>query len=590
MPLLTEISPQDKSINYEKFNYLRTPEIFKNTEVWPKFLETMYNIETSWVTMTAKPQRTKKRIANPYNIVIVHKSEEAIDQLITDKANCIDIENSVEKSDNSNVSTTNAYEKEDTMVPFGPIFGKFVRNNKQEIPVSEKLQNDTMRYENTSIDVVDANEKYQNTNPAQPFLNRITIKVVNIEKLQSQTTQIQNSVSIQPANSSSTAPSLDLEEIFLQDVEMTDLDSTNVFNIPNLKTPVNNNTLQYNSAVDLDRYCLGCKRKLTLENNGAEMPNAKRPRIELPVQSNACFDLEIPNRNKPQSASAIPTVVSRNISSNSSNILLPATCDYRNENRPNNVPIISRRNNKRRKDKRRKHKSSIADSHNLDLNVEITTTNRRYLSFPQTLLIKEELTTLILQITNTNSELGPNILVPRFKGIPVHAEGMLKLWCEDTATLIWLKNAIHLLPVPGVVLKRQCDKFIRIQFIKAGIFMPWIYYEKNENIQVLEFMNPWAAVSTWPIYSAQKSGEYILFTVGIPFEIIGQIMIRNYIMQFVMGTVRVLFYNGKELVETPHDIVNGPSARALLRRWRQQCFPIQTWAPRLPPHLHQFNF
>lgn len=577
MPLLTEIAPQETIKNIENFDYQRTPEISKNGEEWPKFVESIYNSETLWLTMTAKPQRDKKRKANPH-IDIVDETVEAIDQLLTDKANGIYIDNCVQKSDNGKVSTSNIHQKEDKMFQFAPIFRNSIRNNEQVITKSDEPQNYTMQHEISSVDVVDANENYQNIKQAKTFLNRKTINVVNIERLQRQTIQVHNSVSIQPANSTNTTMSLGLEDCFLQDVEMTDLNNTNAFNkTMNLKTPVNNNTLQCNSAVDLDRYCLGCKRKLTLESNSSETPNAKRPRIEQPVQSNAGPDLETSNRIiKPQSASSISTVVSRNISPNPNNILVHVASDYRSENRPNNISGSN---------KDCQQKSPIANSHNLDLNIEIITTDRQYLSFQQTLYMKEELTTMILQSTNNHSQ---HIFIPRFIGKPVHVEGALKLWCEDTCTLIWLKNAITLLPIPGLVVKRQCDKFIRIQFIKAGIFIPWIYYENDKIIQVLKFMNPWAEVQTWPIYGAEERGEYVLFTVGIPFEIVVQILRRDRVMQFVMGTVRVRFFNGQELLETPHDIINGPRARALHIRFRQQRIPVQNWASRLPPH--QFDF
>lgn len=548
MPLLTEISTQNIIKKYENYHYQRTHEASKNDDSgeWPKFLKTIYNKENSWGITTAKEQRTKKLKAN--SDIDVDETVEAVDQL-----KCI-----VKECDNHNVTTTK-------MIPFGPILGNADGNNKQDIPESkDEEESNSMRHEISSNDVVDANERYQNTNRPNAFSNRKTIQVVNIERLQRQTIQIQNAVSILPANPSNTAISLNLEEIIVQDVEMRDLDNTNVVNTTNLKIPDNFNTLQSNSAVDLERYCLGCKRKLTLESNSVETPKAKRPRLEQPVLTNACSNNETLNRNKKiETVSPISTIVTRNISPNFDNILVPV----------NNTSSDNR------------NKSSNTNSgHKLELNVEITTINRRKLSFQQTLFIKEELTTMILQITNNNSEHNPDIFVPRFVGKPVHSNGVLKLWCEDTSTLIWLKNSINLLPVPGLAVKRQCDKFIRIQFIKAGIFIPWIYYEKNEIIQVLKFMNPWAAVETWPIDGTEKHGDYLLFTVGIPFEIIDRILHRGRVMQFVMGTVRVRFFKGKELIETPHDLTNAPRARAWHTRWRQRHVPVQNWASRLPRH------
>lgn len=562
MPLLTEISPQTSVQNNDNFNHQTTPEVSKNNDdkECPKFLELIYNKESWWGITTAKQQRTKKRKANLY-IVTVDKTVEAIDQLLLDKTNAIDIEDSVKTSDNHNV-TTNIYQNRDAI-------GNIVRDNEQDIPESKEQQNGYIRLEIPSIDIVDANERYQIINQSKTVNNKTTIQVVNIKRLQRQTIQVENPVSILPAKSSNTTTSLDLEEIFPEDVEMTDLDSTNVFNTPNLK--VNNNILQSNSAVDLDRYCFGCKRKLALENNTVEMPNAKRPRMEQPVQSNTYANIETSNRiEKPWSASPISTIVSRNISPNPNNVLVPVintSSEYRNMHRPNN--------------------SSNAKSYNPDLNVEITTANRRNLSFQQTLFIKDELTTMILQMTD-NLEHSSDIFIPRFVGKPVQAKGCLRLWCKDTCSLIWLKNSIKLLPMPGLVVKRQCDKYIRIQFIKAGIFIPRIYYEKNQIILVLKRMNPWAAVETWPIEGAKKCGDYVLFTVGIPFEIIGEIFCRDHVMQFVMGTVRVRYFKGKELIEIPHDIINGRRARALHTRWRQQRFPVQNWASRLPPHQVDF--
>lgn len=584
-PILTEALPQTTKEIYEISNY--TPEASKNDdfEEHPKFLELIYNKETSWGKTTAKQRRTKKHEANECNDIITDKIVSFIDQLLVDKANGTqhDTERSFSKSDNLDVATTNISLNRDKTVPFGSIFANAVRNNEQDcIFESKEQQNDTTRHEFASIDVVDGNKRYQNANQAKTFANR-TIKVVNIERLQKQTIQFQNSVSIPSFNPSNTR-SVALEDVFLQDIEMTDLDSINPSNTQNL-IPVINNTVQDNSAVDSDRYCLGCKRKLALESN-VETPSAKRPRLvetqsaKIPMIKEAVPSntsrVETPGpNNKPTSASAIPTIVSRNVSPDTNNSQVPVantSSDSSNKNSHNKCP---------------NDKNLNVRNFNPDLNVEITTANRRKLSFPKTLFIKEELTTMILNYTNNNSDNSPEIFVPRFIGKPVQAKGVLKLWCADISTLIWLKNAIHVLPIPRLAIKRQCDKFIRIQFIKAGIFLPCIYYEKYKIIEVLKFMNPWARVETWPIDGAKKRGDYVLFTVGIPFEIVGEILGRDRVMQFVMGTVRVRFFKGKELIDIPHDLTNGPGARALHTQGWQR-FPARNWGHALPPH--QFHF
>lgn len=597
MPLLTEISPRKIC---ENLNYQRTySKLSKNndSENYPKFLESIYNKENSWGKTTAKQQRTKKRKGHKY-IYIADETVEAIDQLPLDKANSNDIVNSVLKSHHLNVKTSNMHQNRDKTFPFDPTFGNAVSNNEHNIPESKEQHNNSTRHEIISVDVVDTNQRYENPDQANTVPSRKTIHVVEIERLQRQTIHIKNSVSILPANSSNTM-SLDLEEIFPQDVEMTDLDRSIVFNTSNSKVPTNNNTLQSNSVVDLGRYCLGCKRKLALESDSVEMPNAKRPRIEQAVQ--AYSRLETPNNIKrtssvcpistivstnsapsPKNAYPISTIVSKNRALNPENALVPVaintSSDYRSKKRPNN----KNRNSKGRKRKSHKQRNSI----NVDLSVEITTANRRKLSFQETLFIQEELISIIVE--SVNSEYRTDILIPKFSGKPVYAKGALKLWCEDTCTLIWLKNSINLLPIPDLVVKRQCDKSIRLQFIKAGIFIPRVYYEEDKNIQVLKFMNPWAAVGTWPINSVKKRGDYLLFSVGIPFEIIGRILDRGCVMQYVMGTVRVRYFEGKKLVEIPHDIINGPRARKFHPRWRQQHFPVENWASVLPPH--QFHF
>lgn len=578
MPLLTEISSQKILKKYKSFN-CRTLQVSKNNhdEMSSKFLESIYNKETLWGKTTAKQQRIKKRKGNKY-IDVVDETVESIDQLLTNKANSKDIENSVKKSHSLNITTSNMHQNIDKMYPLGPIFGNAVRNNEQDIPESIEQNNYSLQHEIQSSDTVDANERNENTNEAKTVPNTKTIQVVKIERMQRQTIQFQNSVPILLANSTNTPMSLNIEEIFPQDIEMTDLDNSIVINTPNSKVAVNNNSLQYNSVIDLGRYCLGCKRKLAMESEPVEIPSAKRPRIEPPVQDFS--RLETANHNNiPSKASPIPTIVSRNNAPNTNNVLVPVpsntSSDYRNNNHPNN----QNRNSKRPKHKSRK---------NVDLNVEITTANRRKLSYQETLFIQEELSAIILESASNASEDSPDILVPRFNGKPVHTKGVLKLWCEDTITLIWLKNSITLLPVPDLVVKRQCDKFIRIQFIKAGIFIPRIYYEKYIIIRILKFMNPWAAVETWSITGVKKHGDYVLFKVGIPFEIIGQILDRDCVIRCMIGTLRVRFFKGKKLVEIPHDLINGPRVRVLHRRPTRQHFPVQNWVSRLP--RHQFDF
>lgn len=593
IPLLTEISPRKLIKTYENLNQQRTySKLSKNndSEKCPKFLESIYNNDTSWGKTTAKQQRTKKRKANKY-IHIVHETVKANDQLHLDKANGNDIVNS------------DKIQNRDKTFPFVPIFGNAVTNKEQDIPEPKEQHNDTTRHEIMSVDVVDTNQRYENPDQAKTVPSKKTIQVVEIERLQRQTIQIKKSVSILPANSSNTM-SLDLEEIFLQDVEMTDLDRTNVFNTLNSKVPIDNNTLQSNAVVDLGRYCLGCKRKLALESDSAEMPNAKRPRIEQAVQ--AYSRLETPNHIEktssgspistivskntanPKNGSPISTIVSKNKAPNPKNATPISTIVSKNRapNPENNlVPVAINTSSDYSSKNRRKRKShKRKNSLNVNLNVEITTANRRKLSFQQTLFIQEQLICIILECANNDSEYSTDIFIPKFIRKPVYAKGILKLWCEDTCTLIWLKHSINLLPIPDLVVKRQCDKSIRIQFIKAGIFIPWIYYEKDKIIQVLKFMNPWAAIETWPINSVKKRGDYMLFSFGIPFEIMARILDRNCVMQFVMGTVRVRFFEGKKLIEIPHDIITGPRARMFQPRWRQQCFPVPNLAFILPRH------
>lgn len=575
MSLLTKVISQKNVKKYKNINCHRTVKVSENNdgEIRPKFLELIYNKETSWGKTTAKQQRIKrsKEIKR-----IVDETAEAIAQPLMSKANNKDTNNSGRKSHSLNITTTNIHQNRDKTSPSKPSSDNAIRYNVQDIPESLEQNNDSLRHETPSTDAVDGNQRYESTNQAQTVSNRKPIQVVEIERTQRQTIKFESSVSILSVNSSNTSKSLKLEEIFPQDVEMTDLDSTIVFNAPNLNVPVNNNTLQCNSVVDLGKYCLGCKRKLALEDDSVEVPSAKRPRVEQPVE--VYSELVTSNHNNiPSSASPIPTIVSRNNSTNPNNILVPVvgnpSSDYRNNNCTNN----NNRNSQRPKHKKRR---------NVDLNVEITTANRRKLSFRQILFIKEVLSNMILEHTNNDSEYSPDILVPRFNGKPVHTRGVLKLWCEDTCTLIWLKNSITLLPIPDLVIKRQCDKFVRIQFIKAGIFIPRMYYEKDEIIQVLKFMNPWAAVETWFITGAKNCGDYILFTVGIPFEFIGKILDLDCVMRFVMGTLRVRFFKGKKLVAVPHDLINGPRARVLHTQWRQQ--QLSQYKTGLP-HYH-FDF
>ncbi|KAG6439098.1 hypothetical protein O3G_MSEX000483, partial [Manduca sexta] len=150
--------------------------------------------------------------------------------------------------------------------------------------------------------------------------------------------------------------------------------------------------------------------------------------------------------------------------------------------------------------------------------------------------------------------------VPAFHGKPFHSEGVLKMHCEDSKAVEWLKETVATLesPIPGTILvvRRQKDIPKRV---KSAVLLPACNEEIGTIQRVLICQNRGYQVSRWSLYSTERQegntpGTFLV--LGIPADEIPNIMARGRRLCYKLGNAYIRFFGNKgRLQEMPPDQV-----------------------------------
>lgn len=207
-------------------------------------------------------------------------------------------------------------------------------------------------------------------------------------------------------------------------------------------------------------------------------------------------------------------------------------------------------------DSSRRAPVSYADIVQNDLCIAITGDDHKQLTVEQANAVKGYLEECIMDgARDPDSDFSPG-----FRGKPIIADGALKLWCEDDASLRWVKSTIAAAAeIIGmkVTVKRQKELTRRI---RAALFIPDCRRSVEDTGLVLNKQNRWAQINSWTIYSHSKQSDNTMFlTLGIPENIVPLLMNKERRLTHNLGNVYVRFYaaNGSLQDEPPQEM---PSA------------------------------
>lgn len=129
---------------------------------------------------------------------------------------------------------------------------------------------------------------------------------------------------------------------------------------------------------------------------------------------------------------------------------------------------------------------------------------------------------------------------PAFKGKPVHADGVLKIWCRDSAALEWLRAAVASITLPrgeALAIKRQNEL---PRMVLGGILLPGVW-EAGKAGRVLGFQNLWAQVHRWRLLKVQQQETGTFIVVGLPEDLVGVLMEHGRELALVVGSVYLKF-------------------------------------------------
>lgn len=194
--------------------------------------------------------------------------------------------------------------------------------------------------------------------------------------------------------------------------------------------------------------------------------------------------------------------------------------------------------------------ASFADAAGADLVVAITTETTGHLSPPSAELIQKALLQRIIAQAMepaTTGEAGPS-----FRGKPIVADGVLKVWCEDQRTLAWLKEAVSNIQPPTkekLVVKRQIDIQKRVC---CGLLVPGTWESASVIGRTLRYQNPWAKVDQWLFHNlVERTDTFVV--VSVPETIAKELHAHGRRLACGLGSVYVKFRDekGKYGVELP---------------------------------------
>lgn len=196
--------------------------------------------------------------------------------------------------------------------------------------------------------------------------------------------------------------------------------------------------------------------------------------------------------------------------------------------------------------------SEVAKS---DLLVAITTEYSHQLAQPDAELVMLALQKAILKIDGSGQNISPG-----FKGKPIIIDGVLKLWCDDEPTLVWLRETIKDINIPSgekLILIRQCD----IRFITCGLHVPGSWPNASDIAVMLRIQNPWARVDRWKLLAVEEAPAGTFCILNVPEATVKEIVARERRLRFNLGSVYIRF-KGKGGKFTENYPGHEPSATA----------------------------
>jgi hypothetical protein len=182
---------------------------------------------------------------------------------------------------------------------------------------------------------------------------------------------------------------------------------------------------------------------------------------------------------------------------------------------------------------------AYAEAVKADLLVAVTTATAEHLSPQQSEEIQHQMQGLLIkeamQPGNSQSE------GPQFRGKPVLTNGSLRLWCEDKATLEWLKRSVAAITLSDgqkLVVKRPDELPKRV---RVGILLPGIHESPNVVARMLRYQNRWADIDRWLVSKFEVQATETFATLSIPETVVGPLMDHGRRLSFMLGSVYVKF-------------------------------------------------
>lgn len=134
---------------------------------------------------------------------------------------------------------------------------------------------------------------------------------------------------------------------------------------------------------------------------------------------------------------------------------------------------------------------------------------------------------------------------PGFRGKPIFTNGVLKLWCDDHSTLVWLTETVAGLTLStcsGLVVKRQCDL---VRMVRCGVLLPVAEQDIWQMGRVLRYQNKWAKVESWLLHKADRQGGGTFLIFSAPEDVVQSLMDRERRLHYMLGSVYVKFQGPK---------------------------------------------
>ncbi|CAG4959125.1 unnamed protein product [Colias eurytheme] len=139
-----------------------------------------------------------------------------------------------------------------------------------------------------------------------------------------------------------------------------------------------------------------------------------------------------------------------------------------------------------------------------------------------------------------------------FRGKPTFSGGVLKMWCDDTHTLDWLKTAVKKVELPcgGKICVRKLAEVGKT--VRCGILLPGVWEDIKAVGLQLHYHNDWAQVDRWLLLRADVQDADTFLIVNIPQDLVATIMEHKRCLGFFFGSVYIKFQGPKgKFIELP---------------------------------------